>query len=340
MKVDRESFLASVRILRPATADKSPIEGLTHVWFLGEVAFAYNDVIGIETPCAVQIDGGLLGSTLLGFLEKSTAKEVDIEATDKEAVIKQSGARVKLPVLALDRAVTPFPAELGDPSCIIDAAFRNALAHVMVSCSPSGVVLVPEEQELAFYTTDGLSLSWARIPLPDGYVAERLSLSSTFCDQLLKICEEDAVLYLTVDSAIAVTADGTRLFGRLLEQQRERDFAGTINANLEGPQPTPIPPSLGLVLERTQVLVISGQVAKVLATIEAGVMRLNLRTDRGDLAESLSLAKPHPAGKIEGVFDSAIVLRGLGGAERFLLNDRAFTLLGPIGGYMAAAPTK
>lgn len=341
MKTDREALLAQIKSLKPATADKSPIEGLTHVWFMGEVAFAYNDVIGIETPCALPINGGLLGSTLLGMLDKSTAQEVDIEANDKEAVIKQSGARAKLPLMSVERAITPFPDDMGDPSCVIDAAFRKALSHVMISVSASGVVLTPEEQELSFYATDGLTIAWARIPVPDGYSVDRIALSSHFCDQLLKLCnDQDGALYLTAERAIAVTSNGTRLFGRLLEQQKRRDFAGVINASIEGPQPIPLPEKLKLVLERTQVLVVSGQVAKVSATIEAGVMRLSLRTDLGDLQEALALTKPHPSGTIECVFDSALLLRDFSRFDRFVMNDSGFSLLCKEGGYITASPTK
>lgn len=348
MKIQRAELVRAIKLLQPAVASKSPIDGLTHIWFDGAVAVAYNDIIGIETPCDLPLVGGVAGGTLLGLLDHAAQAEVDVAATEKELVLKFGGSKAKLPVLSPDRAILPFTEDTVE-GIEITAELHDAINHVMLSVSESysnaGITLMVENTAdesgaLALYSTDGKTVSWARVPLPEGYEIPRVVLSESFCKQLLLICKGGGILAVVEDSVLAVAEDGTRLFGRLLEPQKELNYLEIILRYLpEGVEPTPLPDKLDLVLERTRVLSTGEDVPRVIAVAEGGVLRCNLKTSQGELHEALRLEKPHPPNRIELVFDASLIQRGMMRCGHFMLSETAFIMLGSGDqGFMAASP--
>lgn len=354
MKVERGPLLGIMRLLKPAVAEKSLVEGLTHVFFDGQTVTAFNDIIGIEIPCNLPIAGGLMGVTLLGILEHSSDPEADLEPSETEVLVKLRGVRAKLPVLPLDRAALPF-GEVVSGGTPVDAAFLAALRHAMLSVAVSGpyggggITVMVEGQGLGFYSSDLKSISWVRIGLDDvSNYPDRIVLSAEFCTQLLSLCADGGEITVTQDSVTATDiATGIRLFGRLIEEAegQQADFAGTIASLFpEGAKPTPLPSvGLGEALARAQVITPSGQVAKVHVLVDKAVLRLELETDLGKLDEVIPLEKPLPENKLESDMDAVLVARGLASSDRFLLNERSIVLLHKDyadgdAGFAAAAP--
>lgn len=339
MEVERASLAEQLAILMPAVAAASPVTQFMHIWFDGEKATAFNDVIGIEVPCELGLKGGLMGASLLGLLKHSAAKNAVFEDHETEVLLKLAGAKATLPILSADMAISPFPSEL-DGGFWVNEHFKAALAHVLKSVTNegfygnAGVTIMAEGKKLAFYTTDGKSISWARIALPKGCAVGRVSLCPVFCDRLLKEADDETNLYINSENAVAVAKSGLRLFGRVLEAV-ERDFAGTIN-KMVGAEASPLPAVLERCFDRA--LVLSLGEARVEAKVDKGLLRLFMKTDLGELNEVVKLEKPLPE-EGSAVLDATLVRRGMDGARTFLFTPGAFVLLGEDDrGYIAASP--
>lgn len=334
MKLERDVLLAQLRILRPALADKSPVEGLNQIWFSGDKATAFNDIIAIEVPCESGVEGGVNGGTLLGMLEASAAKEVEIgvNAKDGETLsLRAAGMKADFPILPLERAIFSFPATL--PKGVdIDDALGGALKHVALALSSAGdnmgVTFVVEGAQLATYATDGTTIAWARVPKPKGYAAKRLVLSPTFCDQLSALNEGGMSLSLMEDCAVAVdNQSGVRLFGRLVEVAKDLDFAGVVKTNVPNTKSAvPLPDKLASALARAEVLVTGVQRTAVEVGVKKGVLRLHLKTDLGELSEAITLAGKHP--DVDSLFNGSFIARGLSRSKTFMVSDQCFAMLG------------
>jgi DNA polymerase III sliding clamp (beta) subunit (PCNA family) len=202
-----------------------------------------------------------------------------------------------------------------------------ALKHVMLtqdslkSKEYMGVTVMPDGSKLMFYATDGNSLSWASMPLPEDYNAPRITLTPEFCSRLLGISGGDCVLELFPDSVIANFEGNTRIFGRLIGEETERDFAGRIAAAVPVTEPCPVPDLFKEALDR--VIIISGSaVAKVLATGNGKDLSLTCKGEHGELAEQFTLG--NHVQKFSTQLDARLVARALsGGPSRFIIGPRA-----------------
>ena len=342
MKIEREAFIGPLRLLRPALADKSPVEGLNQIWLSGDTATAFNDIIAIEVVVPASVEGGVHGMTLLGMLEASTAKEIDIDKGNKDGdslALKSAGMKAELPLIPSDRAVFAFPETLPE-GIVVDDVLSAALKHVSLALSSGGdnmgVTFVAEGAQLAVYATDGMTVAWSRLKKPKGYPGKRVVLSPAFCDQLAVLNTAGMSLALTDDAAVAFD-DVHRLFGRLVEVAKELDFAGTIKGNVPTPaSAVPLPEKLANALDRAEVLV-NGVARKPLRiTIKQNVLRLYLTTDMGELSEALKIDGKHP--DAEGLFNGAFIRRALGRCDRFVLSSECFAMLGEgDSGFLVAA---
>lgn len=339
MKLKRETILKVLKLLNPAVGDKSPLESLQFIWFDQEkkTAFAYNGVIGIECAFSGEITGGI-GQALLGILDHSAAEEVELIVKGAELQFIAGGAKGKLPLKAIDGAVRPFPLEDEERTSVVLAGDAvAAMKHVMPTASGSGVTLMPEGPDLMFYSTDGKSISWSSIPLPEDYTAPRLLLAPEFCERLLTLLEDGVILEVLKDKVVAVFESNVLIFSRLLEQEHPLDFSGRIAAAIPDAAPLPIPGGMADALERVLVLA-SGKVAKMQAFLSEKELRLEFKPDLStEIIERFPL-EPHNHGTITAAFDAQLISRGMGSAKFFVMGERAFLLLDDAGrGYVSAA---
>jgi hypothetical protein len=350
-------FLATLRFLRPALAVNSQVEGLNQIWFNGERATAFNDIIGIEVPVPdCDFAGGVNGAALLGMLEASTAKEVEVGVSTKDGeslTLKAPGLKAELPIVPADRALFTFPQTV-PTGFAIDNDLFDAFKHVGIALSSAGenmgVTLAPEDDVLALYASDGATIAWARVQKPKkGYKAKRIVLSPAFCEQLaalnaggmtLSIIEhkglDDDDRSMTYSEAIACdNQSGARLFGRLVEA-KELDFASVIEANVgNAKKAVTVPEKLTGALARAEVLVNGVQRKPLEVATKDGVLRLHLKSDLGELSEAIKLdGKP---ANVDGLFNTAHLQRGVGRAERMIVGAECFAFLGKgDSGYLVA----
>lgn len=346
-KYDRKALHERLRLLRPALADKSPLPGLTHMWFDGEWVMAYNDIIGAAVQYAVKINGGIMGTVLLGLLEASNAENADIspDLSGTAILLKLAGAKAKLSLLDKEHLTFGPPGVDNDPVVVFDAEFITAVKRVMISVPTgaiatdnTGVTVMPEGKMLAFYASDGRTISWARVPLPKGYAAKRVVMSTLFCDQLLTTCAKGGTLYIAEDHVVAYNDTSTvMLWGKMIEVAKALDYSAMINANMPEAEAPALPEILPLCLDRAAVLAGSAGATKLIVSVDGTSMHLFSKTDVGELDETLTLEIVHE--KTSGPFDGPSIKRGLAQSDCFLMTENAFIMLlsGCDCGYMVAA---
>jgi len=344
MKTEREALLVKLRMLKPAIATGGPIPILQCLWVAKDRSTAYNDIIAIQVPLEADFVGGLVGSPLLGLLESSASEGVTLIANGAAVALTAGGTKAKLPLLPTERC--PFTLPVVKPEVPITAELLAALDFVMVvlqgvsSFTGAGVALVAESDTLTLYATDNTTLAWAMLRKPDKVAEQRFILSVPFCEQLLALGKEGGALFLDEQKAVATFADGSRLYGRLVEQKEPVDYAGVVKRFVPDPEknpPVPLPEGLAAALDRAAI-VAGGQPATIQCRIEKAALLLDHTGAFGELHERLALVKG--AGDLAAAnFDAGMLRHVLPKATDFLFTEEAFFLLGADvdGGYICAA---
>lgn len=328
MKVGRLQLLSSLELLEDALSVKPIIEELTFLWFTGTHVYAYNDVIGIVSPLETEFQGGMKGTLLLGLLQKSRAREIEIVPTENsEMFLKAANTRLNLAYYGMERAIWDVPTFDRDKSFPINEDFIRAISNAMLSIGHDtsipdqlGITLIPDGKLLYLFSTDSKTISRAMIPFECTF-SERIILPAVFCQQLLKLCKAGTGrMLIDKDSVLVQNPNGTMLFSRLIETARPLEFHKTVDAvmsSLETRGLVPLPKRFKLAIERVAVVLEShlGEPAKF--QISNNILQLQASTNLGNIKDSMRLDEDHS--NVELHVDPTLVKRALGDCSNFYL---------------------
>lgn len=342
MKIARLDLIAALQIAAPALAVKDLVVELSHFWFSGSTLLAYNDVIGIEAPLVLDLVGGLRGALLLGLLENSKAKDVNVEfGEDGVAKVTAGGAKFKLALLDYKRAVWQFPRLGASPTDLLSGflpAIEKVLPTVGVDTSVPdqlGVTVVSDEQWMDFYTTDSKTVTWSSLSLTQGSnFPSRFVLPTTFCEQLLRLCKDGGEMAVTTNDVVAQSKSGVRLYTRLVDVPRPVDFDAAISGLLkEGYRKlaAEIPLRLELALERALIMLQGLPNEAIEFKVGDGVLELYAKTPNGEIKDTMSLEHAFEPCTVR--IDPALVKRALSNSKTFFLMPKCAVMLGD-GGYV------
>lgn len=308
-KVNRKLLLEKLGKVKSALASNDLIPALTHLWFSGDEVLAYNDAVGISTPCDAGITGMVPGATLLAMLQMSKAKEVEFVAGDGEVLVKAASAKIKLPLLPVDKPLFEMPEIKGGEVLPANSAeFVDAIAQCLRSVinDPSvpdqtGITVIPGKKMLTLFSTNGATISTVTVPIT-GEIAlkRRVVLSEQFCERLVQLARGDkkAKLVLDEDSALLLTSDGTRLFGKLVEVEKPLDFhaqiADMVPKGIDDAA-VPIPTMMARILDRA--LVVSdptGEGAYTQIIVRGGRASFLTKSARGEIRDGMTLGDGQP----------------------------------------------
>lgn len=336
MQVAREDFLAVTALVEPALASKDLMEELTHLWFSGETVTAFNDTICIEAPLQTEFKGGIRGSLLYGLLSNSRAKTVKFleDHQAHEMRLRAGAMRAKVPLLDPERSFFTCPRLEADKAFKVTQDLLDGLRRVLVSTGTDvsvpdhlGVAFVVEGNILHLYTTDSKTISWARVELPKSYTAPRVCVPTVFCQQILQLCREGDLIQIKEDSVLAETDDGIRMFSRLVNIERPRDY-GKI---LEKKAPSkyrdhmiPIPARLRLAIKRVCVVLESGHPEPVKIALDEEYLKIESISSFGEVRDSIKLEKPHD--EIVGHVDPLLIQRSLDVCTEFLMAEECLVM--------------
>lgn len=342
MTMEREALLKTLKIAEPALATKDLVEELTHFWFDSEKLLAYNDVIGIELPFASNFKGGVRGNLLIGFLDKSNGKDVDLEVSEdgKELQIKCGAGRMKLAMLGIERRIFSMP-KVASKAIKLEPVLLSGIAKVMVSVGQDtsipdqlGITFIPDGKNFDLYTTDAKTICWLSMNPPEGW-DRRAVVPSTFCDQLLRLAKNESMyLYLTQETIVSELGNGIWLFSRLIEPARPLDFDAVLNSLLSkgySKKFVKVPERMKQAIERAGVITDNQPGTSIEFGFNDAKLYLHAKTIYGEINDSLLLDPPHD--KIDGLLDADLVKRGLELCNQMQLNSQALIMAGD-GGFV------
>lgn len=304
--MNRKQLLDILGCVKPALASNALIPALTHLWFSGDDVLAYNDAIGISAPCDTGFSGMVPGATLLSVLQASRAKDVEFMAGDGEVLVKAASAKIKLPLLPLDKPLFEMPDVAGDDELPANSSeFVAAIAACLrsVTSDPSvpdqlGVTVVPGKKSIDLYSTNGVTISSASMPVSGKVMlTRRVVLSSQFCEQLVRLARGDKKARLVVadDYALLRTSNGVRLFGRLIEVEAPLDFAAQIAEMVPGDLDgavVPIPTGLVRILDRALIVSDpSGERAYTQISVRGGRATFLTKSAKGEIRDGMTLGE-------------------------------------------------
>lgn len=348
MKMERKVLFDALSLVKPALATKDLIEELTHVWFDGDYAMAYNDAdLGIQVPLEVSFTGGVRGTLLLGLLQNSRARDVTIEPGEEgHLMLKASSTKAKLAVLDPERAVWQFPKPNKKKALTLSEELVDALRAVLVSVGNDtstpeklGVTIEFSKGGVDMYTTDSKTITHCHVDLDveKELRGKRVIVPTAFCEQLLRLCVGGGFMEVRDDCTIAGNENGVLLYTRLLEATKPLDFAEVVKGHMGWHESSKFetPAKLELALERALVLFEGLPSEPVSISVDGGKLRVVAEKEgRGKLNDSMSVSEGAPG--ISIMVEPAMLKRALSLTTHIVMDAASVKLLGDGIVYIAA----
>lgn len=333
MKISRMTLLAALKAAEPAlAASNNQLEVLSHFWFRDGTVAAFDGVFGIQVGLDVEFSGGVLGSKLIGILERSRARNVTVDQPDDGNLrIKAGSATVTFALKSIEEWVwdPAVPKKGGtEVTASLVAAIKSILFSVgagkVLSAEQRGVTVIQNGVGVDLYSTDAVTLSLKKIkankPLLNG--SKRVILPTMFCEQLCKTAKKGFSLTIDAESAycegeidIGDEKTDILLFSQLVDDSDPVSFEEILDdfdrSDGEFAEPGR---KLKDALERAMVLLSNGE------TAEFGISRdkekacdyvwLRARSPYGEVSDRIEVEGAHPAITVK--IDAAMLRRGLG----------------------------
>jgi hypothetical protein len=305
VRLEKKELVSHLEMLEPALAQKAIIEAMVCVWFDGSYMFGFNDSLGVAIPFKTDFKGGVRCEQLLGFLDKSRARYVNVELlNDKELHLSiGKGFQSNLMLLEMEYAPWAVPEFNVQDSFIITQDFLRGLENVLVSVGNDtslpdtlGVTLHVVEDTVNFYsTTAGKNMSWCHIPKPDGICIEYAIFSKPFISRMINVCGPGSQLgILTENEVLVKTENGRFVFSRLIESQRPFAFQDVVKKyTVPYSEMVPIPKDLRFSLERMMVLFANNPGEPAEVQVIQNWLKLHAQSPLGEVKDAMKLEEPH-----------------------------------------------
>jgi|TARA_R110000803_G_scaffold210841_2_gene284360 DNA polymerase III sliding clamp (beta) subunit (PCNA family) len=310
LKVTDTSVLkAALDIVRPGLSSVNVIPIFSHFCFDGHTVTAYNDVIGIQTKYAGDIKGALHGPTLLGILNNTKAKEIEVANEDGGAKLKLGRAKATLAMLPTEDFVFELPGldVEKDHSFFANDKIISAIKDCLVAMGTDysrptmmGITMRVKEKRGVLYATTGHSL--ARASLPKSATKHMddcdVILPADFCTNLVKLAAAEKGKDITIlfnDFEVMATTGRTSLFSRLISTETPLDFEGVFRSSTKEftTDHIPIPKNLIPALKRS-LIIVGDASTNIQAKIEKGKAILQTTGVDNRLRDVIAIDKKHP----------------------------------------------
>lgn len=334
-KLNKDAMEAAVVKVTPALATRDVIEELCCLWFDGTKVRAFNGTIGLETDMPCNIEGGLRGKLMGDLLTNLHVKEVELVATAESVRLSGGHTKADLALLPADREV-PWPDLPASGGLKLTKDFLTCLKACMLSIGPDAsspdqlgiTVQKSGARDLNFYSTDRRTISWMTCTAPKGWPADRITLPTAFCEQLLKLFKANDDFNLSDGTAVA-SNEATKLVGQLVIIERPLNFAKTIAALLPEDfeaKAFPVPEKLAACLERAKALMVgSGEEQASFETDGLGALVLSASSGLGKMTDTMAVEAEVAALNVR--FDPKLISRALDEADNMLLTEDATIML-------------
>jgi hypothetical protein len=301
----RAELSAKLETLAPALLPDAVVPALGMVWFLGDRAMAYNDVISISVPLETKFTGAVPGLTLIKVIKASLAKTVEVLPGKNSIEVKAARTRLKLALSDPETFAFTMPEVKNYTGLDFDhgRSFIQALDHLMLSVGDDplqpdqcGVTLIQAGDDTLLYATNRSTISHAKLHgfnfLQDG---ERVILPTAFCQQMITFMESESMgLCIDQDQGHACFHAGeVKVWGRLLASKDPLDFVGVAGNFLpEDITLFPVPKNLNRTVDRILVVADDKELSMTMS-VRNSRCHFELSSAHGEIFDSVPLPD-HP----------------------------------------------
>jgi DNA polymerase III sliding clamp (beta) subunit (PCNA family) len=353
--VTRTELVEKLETVAPAIAVNGLIPILTHFWFTGKTLLAHNDQIAISVPFRLDF-AGAVPDALLHLLKNSRAKDVefDEQGRDNELVIKAASSKFRLNVIPADdfKAIFEMPKpDEGKAFAVDGKKFVSHLNCCLRSTSIDtshpdylGVTLIPVNQGLHFYGTNGATLSHASLKIKGGAgLKSRVCLSAAFCRELLRLADKDKPLMIEIHDGFSLyqNSKGVTIYGKLVRSPKPLDYEGMIDhhfSEADEKRLVPIPTKMELVLERACIIAATNKdPVRTTITVKKGVATFETVSPvAGEVVDTIQL-EGKDVKDVSLRVDPKDLRNGYGSFDQLLISDRCVVFANDAQVYMVAA---
>lgn len=301
--MNRKQLVQTLELTGRALADNQTIPIFTCFCFTGKTVIAYNDAVGIVSPCETDEAFAVNGSTLLGWLKNSSTEEVEFSLVEDDAVVKAGKSTFKLPWFPEEDFLFEQPDEPLKLSLAITADLITGLQACLATASKDhtrpalmGVTLKYEQKgNLMLYSCDGDSLTRWMTVLKPPKKEHGVLLPNGFCEILLKAWVDTGAtkgtLTLSDSWVTGVLSSGHTIYGRFDENDNQFDFAMQISKVLKSsPAYVAVPDGLNEALSRARVIADAESAATKL-TVDGTKLKLLTETHMGVVSDQIAFGK-------------------------------------------------
>lgn len=304
--MNRKDLVKTLELLKPALADNALVAVFQCYQFTGKNVIAFNDDLGIVTPCKTDIPFAVNGEVLLGLINNCSSEEVSLDPTindeGNELIVKAGRSTFRLPYFSEEEFLFEEPNDKWDEHIPIEWHLCDALTSCITTVSSDtsrpalmGVCLRGSLGKL--YSCDGDRVTRVDTKMLSTQMGEgTYVIPISFCEAILKIMEATEAragsLFLNNEWAKAITDSGYTLYGRLIELDNDLDHEGLIEATLKTePVFTKIPEGLDSALARA-IVVTKNETAKTVLTVENKRLKIVTESPLGIVRDSIAFDGP------------------------------------------------
>lgn len=292
----------------------------------------FNDVLAIEVPCDLAVDGAVHGSTLLSWLSNSKAHEVEVSQEKRAVFFKAGRSKWDTTVLRKKDFAFELPEEQG-AKCKLKkshiAAFSRATAAMGRDVSTAwqaGITVTFGKFGCIAYATNNTTAVATELGLKfKGLKVDSFLMPPAFCDELTSLASSLDPEYLIVYKRVieARFTNGLRLFSKLGRDPQaveyEKMFSQDSITKQGKKNACPLPPGFADSLSRAAVVLDSAEDKLVTMKVKDGKMFLSGTGKAGQIKDVLKFGD-HP--DVVGEFAPAMLQDVLPYVDRLAVLDK------------------
>ena len=223
MSIPRGDFLQQLKIVAPALNTRGIIPELQNFYFVEDQVATFSGRFVMRAPSALPLAGGVQGPNLLGMLDKSRARTVEIaEETAQEITLKLGVSRVRFP-LAAPYEIPKLALGKKGLECPLTPELIHLLELGLINGSDdpaledrSGILFRVEKGVMECLSTDNKTLTWAAADCASSMSLKPIAVSSDVVGEIIRLWKaveaKTATLFLS-QQGVAVVLEVPELGG-------------------------------------------------------------------------------------------------------------------------------
>lgn len=302
----RSDLLTILKAAAPALAAKPILPAFGHFCFTKNRVLAYDDVVAIQVPCEIPIEGGVPGAEFLSWLSLCRARDVDVVALEsKTPAMRFKAGRASLTLTALPLAEYTFKMPSGEKAAVelpLTQELIEAFRAVTISAGTDpghpwrlGATIKVASERTFLYSCDNFAVT--RASAKGGGAKFEAVIAPRFLSLLLDFVkgEKKARLFLSPRWTMVRLQSGAALWSKTVGAPSIGQFTKLIEG-LEAacPPPVDVPPGLLAALSRAEAVLAFAPDHHASFNFSEGRLRIAGDAPSGSFTDTIKLAGTIP----------------------------------------------